>query len=154
MPTGWRPADIKEKYPRPIIEDVYDFKRYNTPSSNLLKGYSLFQLIITLMLLLFMFYNYSQIGFDGLLLFGGFIFMGIYGFTSLMDRSTYAVGIEAFRGLTGIALILYTGDWFGINTTINGASHLVILYFMITIAGGIYFTFFEKSSEKLEGQVV
>ena len=154
MPTGWRPEDVKEKYPRPIIEDVYHFTRFNTPSSNLLKGYSLLQLIITLALLLFMFYNYSEIGFDGLLLFGGFLFLGIYGFTSLMDRSTYAVGIEVFRGLAGMALILYSGDWFGINNIISGFSYVVFLYFLVTIAGGIYFTFFEKSPEMLEGQVV
>ena len=100
-----------------------------------------------------MFYNYSEIGFDGLLLFGGFIFLGIYGFTSLMDRSTYAVGIEVFRGLAGIGLILYTGDWFGINTLLAGASYLVLSYFLITVAGGIYFTFFEKSPGVVEGQV-
>ena len=154
MPTGWRPTDVKDQYPRPIIEDVYQFDRYNTPSSKLLKGYSLFQLIFTLVLLLFMFYNYSQIGFDGLLLFGGFVFLGIYGFTSLMDRSTYAVGIEVFRGLAGILLIVRTGDWFGIDSMINGASNVVFLYFLITIIGGIYFTFFEKFPKILERQVV
>ena len=154
MPTGWRPEDIKEKYPRPIIEDVYHFTRYNTPSTSLMKGYALFQLIFTLVLLLFMFYNYSQIGFDGLLLFGAFIFLGIYGYTSLMDRTKYAAGIEVFRGLAGMAFIMWTGDWFGIDTFLSGASNVVFLYFLITVLGGVYFTYFEKSPELVEGQVV
>ena len=118
-----------------------------------MKGYALFQLIFTLILLLFMFYNYSEIGFDGLLLFGAFIFLGIYGYTSLIDRSRYAVGIEVFRGLAGMALILYTGDWFGIDGYLGGASYVVFLYFLITLLGGVYFTFFEKSPKLVEGQV-
>lgn len=154
MPTGWRPSDVQDKYPRPIIKDVYHFTRYNTPSSKLLKGYSLFQLISTLVLLLFMFYNYGQIGFDGLLLFGAFIFLGIYGYTSLMDRTKYAIGIEVLRGLAGIFIIIMTGDWFGINTLISGASYVVFLYFLLTIFGGIYFTFFEKSPEVMEEQSI
>lgn len=144
MPTGWRPEDIKEEYPRPIIEDVYDFKRYNTPSSPTFMAYSLFQLIFTLILLLFMFYNYGEIGFDGLLIYGSFIFLGIYGYTSLMDRAKYAVGIEVFRSLAGMVLIVITGDWFGINGSIAGAAYVVFGYFLITLIGGIYFTFLES----------
>ncbi|MBT8323405.1 MAG: sterol desaturase family protein, partial [Eudoraea sp.] len=59
MPTGWRPADVAEKYPRTIIEDVYRFKRYQTPASAALKAYAIFQMLFTLILLLFMFYSYS-----------------------------------------------------------------------------------------------
>lgn len=154
MPTGWRPEDVKQKYPRSAIEDVYHFKRYNTPSSGLLKAYALFQLVFTLVLLLFMFYNYGQIGFSGLLWFGAFIFLGIYGYTSLMDRTNYAWAIELFRGLAGIFLILTTGDWFGIDNFVGGASYVVLLYFMMTIAGGIYFTFFEEGPELRGEQAV
>ena len=150
MPTGWRPEDIIEKHPRPIIEDVYDFKRYKTPSSSKFRAYSLFQLIFTLILLLFMFYNYGEIGFDGLLLYGAFVFLGIYGYTSLMDRAKYAVGIEVFRSLAGMALIIMTGDWFGINDLIDGAGYVVFGYFLITLIGGVYFTFLEKSQSQLE----
>ncbi len=147
MPTGWRPEDVRENYPRTIIEDVYNFQRFNTLSSSWLKAYALFQLIFTLALLLFMFYNYSVIGFDGLLLFGGFVFLGIYGYTSLMDRVKYAYLIEVFRGVLGMAFILISGDWFGIEAMIDGASYLVFGYFSITVLGGIYFTFFEKDQK-------
>ena len=40
MPTGWRPADVKEQYPVTIITDVYDFKKYQPTASLQLKGYS------------------------------------------------------------------------------------------------------------------
>jgi sterol desaturase/sphingolipid hydroxylase (fatty acid hydroxylase superfamily) len=150
MPTGWRPSDVKNKYPIPIIEDVYHFNRYRTPASPALKAYSIFQLLVTTALLLFMFYNYSEIGFDGLLLFGAFVFISIYGYTTLMDRASYAVWIELFRGLTGIALIVITGDWFGMNVYIEQGSILMIFYFFITIFAGVYFTYLEKDTVNSE----
>ena len=145
MPTGWRPKDVKDKYPVEVIQDVYNFKKYRPETSPWLKGYALFQLIATTFLMLFMFYSYSEIGFDGLLLFGAFIFVGIYGYTTLMDRKSYAVLIEVIRGVAGLVLIYLSGDWFCIDTYISIGSYLVALYFLITIFGGVYFTYVEKS---------
>lgn len=150
MPTGWRPDDVKKKYPIPIIEDVYNFKRYKTLSSKALNAYVIFQLVITLSLLMFMFFNYTEIGFEGLLLFSAFIFVGIYGYTSLMDRTKYAVWIEVIRGVLGIGFIWVKNDWFGVNNYISWGSMLIILYFLITILGGIYFTYFEKKNMNTE----
>ncbi len=151
MPTGWRPEDVKQKYPIQIIENVYDFKKYKPESSNSLKGYSIFQLLTNTTLMLFMFYNYSSIGFDGLLWYGAFIFMGIYGYTSLMDRSGYAIWIEICRSAAGLGLIYMTNDWFGLNTFVPYGSYLVGTYFLITAVGGIYFTFYEmkKSAARI-----
>jgi len=145
MPTGWRPQDVKERYPVTIIENVYNFRKYQPETSSSLKIYALFQLIVTAFLMLFMFYSYSEIGFDGLLLFGAFIFVGIYGYTTLMDRKNYAVWIEVIRGVGGMVLIYFTNDWFGINEYLSLGSYVVALYFLVTIFGGIYFTYFEKS---------
>ncbi|WP_375323793.1 sterol desaturase family protein [Flagellimonas sp. GZD32] len=145
MPTGWRPEDVKEKYPVKIIENVYNFKKYQPETTTALKTYALFQLLVTTLLMLFMFYNYSEIGFDGLLLFGAYIFVGIYGYTTLMDRKSYAVWIEVFRGVAGLVFIYMTNDWFGLNGFLPQGSYWVAVYFLITIFAGIYFTFFEKS---------
>ncbi len=146
MPTGWRPADVKENYPVSVIRDVYHFKRYHTKASFTFKGYVIFQMLTTLILLLFMFYNYSEIGFNGLIIFGAFVFLGIYGYTTLMDRSKNAVWIELSRGILGLTLIFITGDWFGINVQVSGGSYLVATYFVITILGGVYFTHIERES--------
>lgn len=148
MPTGWRPPDVLEKYPISVIRDVYHFQRYETKSSFAFKGYSIFQMLTTLILLLFMFYNYAEIGFNGLLLFGAFMFIGIYGYTSLMDRNKNAIWIEMSRGVFGLVFIYYTGDWFGISTFISGGAYYVALYFAITIFGSIYFTYLEGESSK------
>jgi len=145
MPTGWRPEDVRKKYPVEIIDDVYDFERYATPASNTLKWYAIFQLLFTTFLMLFMFYSFEAIGFDGLLLFGFFVFIGIYGYTTLMDRAKYAYFIEVFRGIAGIALIWLTGDWFGLSTYLPNGSVLMNMYFLATIIGSIYFTFIENN---------
>lgn len=145
MPTGWRPEDVKKKYPISIIQNVYNFSKYQPEVTSTLKTYALFQLIVTTFLMLFMFYSYSEIGFDGLLLFGAFIFVGIYGYTTLMDRKKYAIWIEVVRGLGGLVFIYITNDWFGMNNYFSIGSYLIALYFLITIFGAVYFTYFEKS---------
>ena len=150
MPTGWRPADVKEKYPIPIIENVYEFERYETPSSNALKGYAIFQLFATLGFLLFLFLNFANIDFDGLLIYGAFLFVGIYGYTTLMDRTNYAVWIEVIRGILGLGFIFSTKDWFGINEYLSSGSLLIGSYFVLTILAGIYFTYLEKGTSKPE----
>ncbi len=146
MPTGWRPADVKWKYLISIIEDVYQFEKYETEASSLLKVYAVFQVLFTTFLMMFMFYNYKVIGFDGLLFFGAFVFIGIYGYTSLMDRNPYVVWVEVVRGLSGIVVIWFTGDWFGINAYFDFGGALVALYFLITLVAGIYFTYLEKDT--------
>lgn len=146
MPTGWRPADVKEKYPIQIIDNVYNFKKYMPQASPALKGYAIYQLLANTGLMLFMFYNYTEIGFNGLLLFGAFVFIGIYGYTSLMDKVSYAIWIELFRALAGLLLIYFTGDWFGLNSYLFFGSYLVGIYFLSTIAGGVYFAYFENTS--------
>ncbi len=144
MPTGWRPEDVKLNYPISKIEDVYNFTKYKPEASLNLKGYAIFQLLANTALLLFMFYNYSEIGFGNLLVFGGFVFLGIYGYTSLMDRKTYAVWVEVVRSIAGLTLIFSTGNWFGIDAFLSVGSYLVAIYFIITIVGAVYFTFIEK----------
>ena len=54
MPTGWRPEDVAKKYPIAIIEDVYNFKKYRPAASNSLKGYAIFQMLSSTILMLFM----------------------------------------------------------------------------------------------------
>ncbi|MBC2839089.1 sterol desaturase family protein [Robiginitalea sp. SC105] len=139
MPTGWRPADVASLYPREVITDVYHFRRYDTPAGPLFRGYVIFQLAVTLLLLVFMFYNFGQIGTEGLLYCGAMLFAGIYGYTSLMDGKPFAAWVEVGRALVGGWLIFQTGDWFGLDAFWEYGSLAVAAYFGITLTGGIYF---------------
>ncbi len=148
MPTGWRPEDVKEKYPIQIIEDVYTFERYSSQSSKALNAYAIFQLLATLTLLLFMLYNFPNLNRQNLMLFGGFIFVGIYGYTSIMDRKGYAIWIELIRATSALVFLYLNQDWFGINNFIAFGSILVTTYFVISMLSAIYFTYFEENEQK------
>lgn len=140
MPTGWRPADVQEQFPIAVIDNVYTFERYTTPSSNLFNGYIIFQLLMTTFLLLFMFYNFSNLNAGHLFLYGTLLFLGIYGYTSLMDRAPYALWVEIARAVSGICIIMVSGDWFGLTAFVAYGSYVLLLYFISTLLGAIYFS--------------
>ncbi|MEL7270415.1 MAG: sterol desaturase family protein [Bacteroidota bacterium] len=144
MPTGWRPKDVKTKFPVSVITDVYGFKKYGKPSSLHMRIYAIIQVSCSLALMLFMFFNYSEIGFSGLLTYGGFIFWGIYGYTTLMDQDAAALPIEVLRSLAGITWLVYFKDWFGMNAYFPLGTWLVGLYFTMTLVATLYFTKLEK----------
>ena len=144
MPTGWRPADVKQKFPVHTIEDVYNFTKYKTPVSKTMAWYAIFQLLVSTGLMMYMFYSFSSISSNGLLLYGAFIFLSIYGFTAMMDRAMYAPVIEIIRSLTGLVFIVYTGDWFGISEVVLFGKEFLLLYFVATFMATYYFSRFEN----------
>ena len=154
QPTGWRPADVAEKYPVDIINDVYNFKKYDLKPKPLLIVWSYFQLSINGFLLLFLFYNISEIAANKNLMFlYGFILVaGIYGYTTIMDEKPYGLWIEIMRSGLAIACIWKTTDWFGLNSYLESGYLLVGLYYIITIAGVFYFTQIEFKKNKMKSK--
>lgn len=149
MPTGWRPKDIKDKFPVKIIENPYKFDKYDTKPSNALAFWSLFQLIANALLMYFMFYNYKNINGQELLIYGLIIFLGIFAYTSLMDKKKYAMIFSFLFTVIGILLIYQTGDWFGMNSYFGLASFAVIGFLIITFIGSTYFAFIENKNSTL-----
>jgi len=147
MPTGWRPADVAERYPVYKIENVYDFNKYNTSeSSRLLGAWSWLQLIVLLLLICYLFGNIAKIGSPSMFVYGGFVFLFVYAFTELMDRSTYAWAWELLKTCLGIGIILYTGDWFGAG---NYAPYILTGYFLVSLLVCLYFTYINKAQQNL-----
>lgn len=139
MPLGWRPEDVKEKYPIYKIEDVYNFEKYDSKASQALTAWSWLHLIVVNILLYFMLYQISQGVEVNVPVYGWLIFVSIYGYTALMDKDTYAVWVEAVRGFFGFGWILYTGDWFGLNEIFFPATFVLALYFAASAFGALYF---------------
>ncbi len=148
MPTGWRPKDVAIKFPIAIIENPYQFNKYSTNPSQPLIWWSIYQLLATTSLMLFMFYNYASIPFNNLLLYALIIFLGIYSYTAVMDKQKFALVVAAlFTGL-GLITLFYEGDWFGLNYYLNYGNYLISFYLISTFIGTLYFTFFEKQFEE------
>lgn len=141
MPTGWRPADVDEKYPVYKIEDVYDFEKYNTPVHKGVLAWAWVQLIVLLLLLSFLFGNIAAIGKPDIFIYGGFIFMYVYAFTELLDGNKYAFIWEIIKAGLGIAILLYKGDWFGLSNWNSNLKYIVLIYFVISLAVTLYLSF-------------
>lgn len=114
MPTGWRPADVEEKYPVFKIDDVYHFEKYDTPASMAFKTWAWIQLGFNYFLLVYFFAFLGQIGAPGVFYYGAFVFASVFAYTELMDRNPRAVYFELLKSAAGLYMIwTMGGDWFG-----------------------------------------
>lgn len=148
-PTGWRPENFEEKYPVYKITNVYDFNKYGTQHSNKLMYWSLFQASITLLFISYLYSSIAIIGIPNVFLFGAFIFITVYSYTELMDTRKFSLLWESIRFLFGITLILYFGDWFGMNQCFPFANYLIIAYLTLSLLVNIYFVSVNFEKEKI-----
>lgn len=146
-PTGWRPQDAAEKYPVEIVQDVFHFEKFDTRPSKKLLVWTWFQFAATLLLMFYMFNNIADISFTGLLLYGLFLFVSIYSFTTLLDKNPDALWFEILKTTFGLALIYIYGDWFGVSRFWEGGTYLVAAYLLICPLIVAYFS-------KTEGEQV
>ncbi len=146
MPTGWRPADVAEKFPVYKIEDVYNFEKYDTPYSAALLTWSWIQLAGLLMTISYLFANIAAIGTPGIFIYGIFIFLTVYAYSELMDRNRYAFFWEVLKNIFGCAVIYETGDWFGASALFPGINYGIIAWFIVSTLVTAWFVFIEFKS--------
>ncbi len=138
-PTGYRPKDVKQQYALNYIDDVHTYEKYDTPASYPFKAWSLFQMTLSLALLMWMFFRFGTIPYNELLMYGGLVFVSVYGYTSMMDGEKVAPWIESARSLFGLWLLYSTGGWFGLDAYLSGGSYIVAFSFALTLVGTWYF---------------
>lgn len=147
-PTGWRPENFEEKYPVNKITNVYAFEKYETEASIKLVYWSVFQALISLLFVSFLFNYIAVIGLPSIFIYGLFIFLTIYSYTELMDESQFSVYWEIVRFLFGLGIMYYFGDWFGLNSLFPMGSYIIISYLLLSLAMSIYFVSFEFKTKK------
>jgi len=148
MPTGWRPADMEQKYPHYKITDVYRFEKYDPPTSKPLLIWSWVQLIVLLLLVSYLFGNITFIGTPAIFIYGLFVFLYVYAFTELMDGSRFAIFWEALKSVTAISLIFLMNDWFGIDRFSPLLSYVLVEYFVISFFVAIWLMYQKKKAAK------
>ncbi|MEP7317128.1 MAG: sterol desaturase family protein [Panacibacter sp.] len=141
MPTGWRPADVIEKYPVEKIEDVYNFKKYDPKAGKALQAWSWFQLVMLLLFVSYLFGNIAAIGSPAMFIYGAFIFLTVYAFTELMDKSPYAFFWEAVKNLLGFYILYQQNGWVGLNTIMPFASEVLGAYFILSSGIAAWFVY-------------
>jgi len=146
-PTGWRPADVAEKFPVNKIDDVYNFEKYIVPNSSLVSIWSGIQLIINLFFISFFFAHIAQIGSPNMFFYGAFVLISIYSITELMDFNPKAFIWEGVRLIMGIFLISQQGDWFGINSYFEYGSYIILFYLILSFITVSYLSRFEVKKQ-------
>ncbi len=141
MPTGWRPVDVNEKYPITITNDPTKQIKYRPQLSMNLKIWTWIQFIIFngfVLLLLFQIANYSYLE---LINFSLFIFVGIFAYTSLMDKNILAVVFEFIKCGLGLFFLYNSTNWFFIESYIPAGNMVVGIYLIVSLILTLYFYF-------------
>jgi len=146
--TGWRPDDVKEKYPITIITNLYTYEKYRTASSISLKIWSWTQLIITLLLLYYLLTHFGDFEFSQIINYAIFIAISIFGYTSLMDRHNIAIYSEIIKTVFGIFLIVTYKGWFGMDSVLYNSTYIVFAYLVLSLLASIYFQLIEHKLHK------
>lgn len=138
MPTGWRPADMEQKYPVPKINDVYHFEKYDPPASPALHAWCWVQLVALLLFISYFFANIAAIGKPEIFIYGGFVFVFVYALTELMDRHRSALAWETLKCVFGLYALYQTG-WFGAADQNGTLFFLLAGYFILSWGATAYF---------------
>lgn len=145
MPTGWRPDDVATKFPVYKIEDVYHFEKYDTGHTKTMVIWSWVQLAITLLFISYLFGNIAAIGSPNMFIYGAFVFLQVYAFTELMDRSKYAWIWETLKTIFGLSILIQSNDWFGLSQYTSLAIPVLSGYFVLSLMVCLYFVLKENT---------
>ncbi len=151
MPLGWRPKDVIDNHPIEFIDNPDLLEKYNPSASKALHAWSWVQYAIIQLLIVLMLANFVALGTNNIFLYGVFLFISIYSYTTLMDRKTHAIWIELLKNILGLYFIYNTGDWFGINNLIPNGSYIVASFFIISSLVVSYFVMVEFKREAISG---
>jgi len=140
MPTGWRPKDVEQKYPINYEKDPMKQVKYAPEASIKKKYWSTFQYVITTAMMIHMLVKLEAIGFPNLFIYGGFLFVSVYSYSSLMDNEKEAIWVEVLRSMFGFSILLIFKDWFYLSEIIPYSNYLIGLYFILSLGMTAYFT--------------
>jgi alkylglycerol monooxygenase len=122
-PTGYRPKDVEESDPIEYIKDPYTYQKYDPKSSIFHHAWSWIQMLVTLALMIHLFSIVDQYPISQLIWYGFFLFVTIFGYTSLMDLNKYSF----ITGLVRLGIVMvhqyYFDTWFSIP--------LVLMYVLV-----------------------
>ena len=164
MPTGWRPADVAERYPVAIIDNPEDQKKYDPKSSTGLKVWAAIQMVLSVVSAMFLFNHLVAINEAGLhlgitmlqptLLYGLFVFLSIFSYTSLMDRRISSIVWETLRLIFGLFILATWDGWFTLGASLPVSSSMIAWYLWISYGISFFFVAFDflnDSSEDVRG---
>ena len=133
QPTGYRPEDVKKRFPRNIITSINEVEKYNPESGTSIKGWAMFQWLGTTFMLLLFLANYPSFGNLQALLFGGVIMLSIFGYTSVMDQQSWAFNFELVRNLIGLLFFIIPSQNVFYLSTMPWLFYFGLAYFSLSL---------------------
>ena len=85
-----------------------------------------------------MFQSISDFPFIYIILYGLFLGVGIFSYTSLMDKSNLSIPFEIIKIILGLALISQLGSWFELDEIIPFGTAIIVIYLIISLSLNIY----------------
>lgn len=143
-PTGWRPADVKIKYPIDFTEKAQDQIKYDTPASPMLIGWAWFQLVLHFVFVFHLIQLLPEVPYEQLIFYGIFILVSVFAYTTLMDRHLLALPFEALKMAMGFGIVYYLGSWYGAETFLPSGTMIFSIYLVVSMLATIYFSYAEK----------
>ena len=142
MPTGWRPEDVKINFPLKEVNNPDKQIKYKTENSSTMIAWSWIQHVLAgaMMFHLFLVMNISSpTTLD--YLYGVFIIIHIFSFTSALDYSKYSLVSELLKIILGFTLLyLQNNSWFNLSGIfVIGIVSYFIISFLLTF--NFYFSF-------------
>ncbi len=108
MPTGWRPKDVENliKYKTQLKNQEKYYPNY----TNLYKIIGVFHFLCVNTILTYFLYNFSNLEIDIKLIYTYIIFLSVFGYSSLMDKYSWAPLFEVFRSLLSLYFLNFIGE--------------------------------------------
>ena len=144
MPTGWRPNDVKNKFPIKEVVDPNSQTKYKTNNSSTFIAWTWIQHIIA-GIMMFHLFTVMNIKTPCLMdyLYGLFLFIHIFSFTALLDHKKYSILVELFKMVFGFMLIYKQGNiWFNLSGIFVSC---IMLYFVLSFLLALNFHFKHKA---------
>jgi len=136
METGWRPADVANRFPVQL-RTTSSNNKYAPHYSIEWKRIATFHFFALVIMLLFFLSKFSTFTTAFQLQFGLLIFITIFGFTSLMDYYSWAPWFEMIRGLISIGF-LFLLQYHFLNSQHPWFFIFLVFYFVFTISTGYW----------------
>jgi len=136
MPTGWRPEDVKDKFPV-LIRSMNPKEKYEPYYPKPWKLIAIFHFISQNIMLVFLLSNFSSLEMNFQLSFGFILMLSIFGFTALMDFYRWAPNFGIFFGIVGLIYLVIPLNYFLIEKHIIAYGYF-LFYFAVSIGIGIW----------------
>lgn len=139
MPTGWRPKDVSERFPRAITTEVNQQVKYKPEYSVFSKIWILFQFVGINIFLFLLLFNFEALSSIQLLMIGMLILLNIFGYSAIMDQYRWGIGFKLFVDITGLVMLTSSPIGFEFAKTVPVFHSITLLFFGLSLLSQFFF---------------